>query len=211
MGNRLGETLLQQRRQRPRWPALITLTGGLVLMGALAFVSAGAFLASPPGTPVKADAIIALGGDSGYRAMEVGRLFRAGWAPRVLITGLEASPPESRSHYLNWRAMVLADSGVPPASMLFDAESVSSWDEAANTRKLMEARGWNRVLVVSDPPHLRRLDWTWRKAFAGSNLEYVLIAAPSAWWNADEWWRNEFAAKFVAQEVVKLAYYIVIR
>ena len=202
--------MLRQRRLRLRWLALIALPV-LVLIGALAFVRAGAFLASPRGAPVNADAIIALGGDSGYRAMEVGRLFKAGWAPRVLITGLEASPSASRNHYLNWRAMVLADSGVPRESMWFDTDSISSWDEAANTRKLMEARGWKRVLVVSDPPHLRRLHWTWHKAFAGSNLEYVLIAAPAAWWNADEWWRDEFAAKFVTQEVVKLAYYVVIR
>ncbi len=36
---------------------------------------------------------------------------------------------------------------------------------------MMEARGWRRVLVVSDPYHMRRLSWTWRRVFEGSGLE----------------------------------------
>jgi len=63
------------------------------------------------------------------------------------------------------------------------------------------------VLVVSDPPHLRRLDHVWGKVFAGSGIQYRLIAAPMEKWDAARWWSNEASAQYVVIEYIKLGYY----
>ena len=44
------------------------------------------------------------------------------------------------------------------------------WGEAITMRARMEAEGWRSVLVVSDPPHMLRLRYTWGSIFRGSNL-----------------------------------------
>ena len=85
--------------------------------------------------------------------------------------------------------------------------STNSWEEAVNTLRLMRERNWERVLVVSDPPHLRGLDWAWGKVFEGSGKEYRLIAAPLEGWDPERWWQNDASARFVVSEVKKLAYY----
>ena len=181
----------------------------LLVLSILAMRHAARFLEAPASPPVKADLMLVLGGDSGDRALTAGRLYAAGMAPRLLLTGLETSPREARQAYLHWRAQVLADAGVPPERIIYDEESGNSWEEAVNTRRLMEERGWRRVLVVSDPYHMRRLAWTWGKAFEGSALQYSLVATSPAFWKPDAWWRDERSGAAVIMEVIKLGYYLV--
>jgi uncharacterized SAM-binding protein YcdF (DUF218 family) len=184
--------------------------GALVLFAlasSFAFFQAGNFLDAPSQQPEKADLIIVLGGDNGGRSHKAAELYHQGFAPRVLLTGIEGGHVKTRSHHLNWRASFLVEQGVPENVLMFDALSASSWDEAVNTLHRMQSRNLKRVLVVSDPPHLRRLDWVWRKVFAGSGKEYRLVASSMEGWDATRWWRNEVSAQFVIMEYMKLAYY----
>lgn len=188
------------------WLAACALLG----MGAffLCFLGAGEFLAAPAKAPVKADLLVALGGDNGARANEVLELYRKGFAPRILLTG-EGVHSKTREHYLNWRARYLVDQGIPENAVLYDRRSASSWDEAVNTLQLMRAMKLDRVLVVSDPPHMRRLAWVWARVFAGSGKQYTLVASDLDNWDAGRWWRDSPNAQFVFAEYVKLAYYLV--
>jgi len=65
-----------------------------------------------------------------------------------------------------------------------------------------------RVLVVSDPPHMRRLSWIWGKVFEGSGKEFTLVACEMEGWDAARWWRISSHAQFVFSEYFKLAYYL---
>jgi uncharacterized SAM-binding protein YcdF (DUF218 family) len=173
----------------------------------LAVRHAGTFLEAGARPPVKSDLIVALGGELGERSEKVAELYRAGYAASILMTGFAGGPAEAREQYRHWRVRYLAAQGVPQAAVLIDAGANNSWEEAVNTLTLMQARGWTTVLVVSDPPHIRRLTWTWERVFAGSGKEYRLIAAPMRDWNADSWWRDERAGIFVVNEYLKMAYY----
>jgi len=144
--------------------------GAVVLGGA----ARGAFSRGAGFAAREADLMLVLGGDSGDRSLTAARLYAVGMAPRLLLTGLETGPREGRRAYLHWRAQILADAGVPPERLEYDAESGNSWRKRSTTRRLMEGRGWRRVLVVSDPYHMRRLSWTWGKAFEGSGLQFTL-------------------------------------
>lgn len=185
--------------------AVLLLIAALLVFG---FRSLGAWVAGAAAAPVRADLIVSLGGDDGHRVKKSAELFRAGYATSVLITGLEGSPVQERGHYLNWRAKALAAAGIAADSVLADATATNSFEEAQATLAVMRRQGWRKVLVVSDPPHMRRLDWAWGKVFAGSGLSYVLVASEPAWWDAAHWWRSERAGQFVLSEVVKLGYYV---
>jgi uncharacterized SAM-binding protein YcdF (DUF218 family) len=184
--------------------------GSLLGVAALvvAFLCAGHFLEAPAQEPVKADLLVALGGDNGARADKVLELYREKLGSRVLLTGPE-SHSKTRSAYLNFRARYLIEEGVPEAAILFDRRSVNSWEEASNTLGLMRTMKLNRVVVVSDPPHLRRLSWVWGKVFAGSGKEFILVASDMDDWDAAHWWRTSPNAQFVFGEYIKLAYYLV--
>ena len=188
------------------WLVATALVTGLL---AAAVFHAGRFLAAPASAPTKADVLVVLGGDGGDRVLTAVLDYARGFGTYVLVTGLEGGPPQVRPAYLHWRIQFLLDAGVPRDRILFDVESSNSWEEAVNTRRLMEAKGWRRVLVISDPTHMRRLSWAWNKAFAGSGLEYSLVATTPASWKADEWWRDERNGAAVIMEYIKLAYYLV--
>ncbi len=130
-------------------------------------------------------------------------------APKVLLTGLEGGHSKTRNAYLNWRARYLIDEGVPESAVLFDRRSASSWEEAVNTLRLMQSMKLERVLVVSDPPHMRRLLWVWARVFAGSGKAYTLVASDMEGWDATDWWRTSRNAQSVFGELIKLGYYLV--
>jgi len=185
--------------------AALALLGAAALLAA--FLGAGHFLEARAQKPVKADLIFALGGDNGARAARVLEIYREGLAPRILL-GAEGVHSKTRAAYLSWRARYLIDEGVPEKALLYDRRSANSWEEARNTLRLMEAMKLRRVLVVSDPPHLRRLSWVWGKVFAGSGREFVLVVSDMEGWDAARWWRTSPNAQFVFGEYIKLAYYL---
>jgi len=199
--------------KRPR-SSSIALMVSLSLIACLLWSGAhlGQWLAAPGMAPkpeaLRADLIVSLGGDAGARIETALALYKAGVAPFVLLTGKEGGSSAARAHVLEWReAMALAD-GVSRSAVLTDAVASNTWEEGLATRALMQQRGWTRVVVVSDPPHMRRVDWVWAKVFAGSGMSYRLVASEPAWWRPEAWWRDERSAAFVLMEVLKLGYYV---
>lgn len=182
---------------------------GAVAAAGIAFIvaSAGYWLEAPAQVPHRADAIVILGGDEGDRALRALELYRGGYAPTLVLTGLEygeAAPPAA----LTWRADFLEARGVPRSALRFEVDSKNSYTEATNILALMRQQGWSAVIVVSDPPHMRRLAWTWGRLFAGSGLDFVLVASNPQWWSPGDWWRDEKSGAFVIMEVIKLGYYV---
>src|SRR6516165_11587068 len=73
---------------------------------------AGYWLEAPGRPPEKANAIVVLGGDGGERSRRAQALYHEGYAPIIVLTGLEngsAVPPPR----LTWRADFLVAHGVP--------------------------------------------------------------------------------------------------
>jgi uncharacterized SAM-binding protein YcdF (DUF218 family) len=187
---------------------------GILLAFAIAAVAlvygisrAGYWLQAAAQAPVHADAIIVLGGNDGDRALRAFGLYKEGYAPKIVLTGLErgrASPPAN----LTWRAEYLIARGVPKSALRFEIYSENSYEEAENILELMKKQGWHTVIAVSDPPHMRRLAWTWHRVFKGSGLNYALVASAAQWWTPGEWWIDEHSGAFVITEYIKIAYYL---
>ena len=118
-----------------------------VAAGTIAFFQVGYFLEPPSQQPEKADLIVPLGGGSSNRVHKAAELYEQGLAPNVLLIGAGSNDAHTRPHSSDWRIRFLLEHGVPD-----------------NMLRLMRERNWRRVLVVSDPPHLRRLAWAWEKS-----------------------------------------------
>jgi uncharacterized SAM-binding protein YcdF (DUF218 family) len=175
------------------------------------FIKAGQLLVTDNSSPLKeADAIIILGGDSGSRSLNGLELYKKGYGRYILLTGIENGEPGAMDYYLNWRAQIFSNAGVERNNILFDKNSRNTWEEADNTFRLMQKLHWRHVIVVSDPPHMRRLKLVWDKVFKSPDLSYSLYPSTPTWWKADQWWSNETSAKFVFEEYLKLLYYFVV-
>ena len=191
------------------WILLSFAIAGAVAAAAVANAAAraGYWLEAPGQLPAPADAIIILGGNDGDRALRALALYRDGYAPKIVLTGLEhgnAAPPAN----LTWRAEFLVAQGVPRSALRLEVYSENSYEEATNVLALMRKQGWRTVIAVSDPPHMRRLAWTWGRVFKDSGLKYLLVASAADWWVPGRWWRDEHSGAFVITEYIKLGYYI---
>jgi DUF218 domain len=176
--------------------ALLCLAG-LVLTG---FLAAGHLLSFPAGVPRHVDAVVVLAGDGVLSATRYARgrdLVLAGYSERLILT----YPSDAEFNDTQVRDMNVRIVAFMPAS--------GSWPEAVAVRKRMQAEGLQSVMVVSDPPHMLRLLYTWGSIFRGTGLDYTLVATKPPWWSGWCWWCNPDALGFVGSEVLKLGYYLV--
>jgi len=181
----------------------------LALMAALGIygvVRAPYFLTSPGKPAVRADAAFVLGGSAGDRELQAAEVYRQGLVRTFVMTGMEDMIPEAELLELHWRAHLLKRAGIPAESIVIDAFSTNSDDEAFIGLKLARERGWKRVLVLSDPPHMRRLSLIWGRAFAGSGIELHFVPSHPKWWVPERWWTSRKSAQFLVSEYIKLVY-----
>jgi uncharacterized SAM-binding protein YcdF (DUF218 family) len=188
--------------------AFAAVVAGIALAAIWLLTQAGYYLERPAQAPEHADLVVILGGGSGERHLKAIALYKAGYAGRVLLTGMENGLAAVRPHYLTWHEQVLADGGVRRDALVLDSRSENTMEEALNTRDLMLGKGWRKVLVVTDAPHARRVAWAWRKAFDGTTLEYRIVSSSAKWWHPGRWWAHDKSAQAVITEYIKLVYYV---
>jgi uncharacterized SAM-binding protein YcdF (DUF218 family) len=150
----------------------------------------------------KADAIVAISGDSGERADTAITLWKAGWAPIIVFSGASIDP-ESVSSAEIMRREALRQ-GVPEAATLVEPASATTEENAAEVAKLMVERNIRSAILVTSPYHQRRAAFEFGRAFEASGLTFRNYPARDPEWNAFLWWRQEPARSRTLLELVKL-------
>lgn len=91
-------------------------------------------------------------------------LYKRGVAPFLIFTGGVGTfaPAESQA-----AALLARRHGVPPGAILLEETSTSTWENIGQAARICRARGWTRVIVVSDPYHL----WRARRNFKSVGIE----------------------------------------
>ncbi|HEY0180357.1 MAG TPA: YdcF family protein [Dokdonella sp.] len=127
-----------------------------------------------------ADAIVVLGGGvegpregwregphlggAADRVWFAARLFAAGRAPRLILTGGAGLPAYADGPEAEAMAQFARDLGVPDDALLLERESRTTAENAAYVRRLMDQHGIARVLLVTSALHMPRALATFRKA-----------------------------------------------
>jgi len=104
-------------------------------------------LLSVTGGPKRADVIVLLGGDTGGRVVRALELYKAGGAPKILITG-----------YGDWSMNrdYLLRAGVKSNALIIEPRSRTTKENAEFSSELMKARGMNSAILVTSWYHSRR-------------------------------------------------------
>ena len=82
-------------------------------------------------------------------------LYRGGFAPALILSGGLGRYPPTEAEMMR---RVAAGAGVPPEALVLEDTSHSTEENLANAKALMDARGWHRAVIVSDPFHLLRAE-----------------------------------------------------
>ncbi len=125
----------------------------------------------PKGELPVADAIVVLGGgtrspayprpdvdlnDAGDRVWYGATLYRAGKAPKIIVSGgriewLGSGNPESED-----LTKLLVTMGVPKADIIPESKSYNTYENAVNVKKILDAEKFKTILLVTSAMHMPR-------------------------------------------------------
>ena len=120
----------------------------------------GGFMHSPSVTHTRGEFT-----EAGDRLVEGLRLYRAGKAPLILVSGGEV-PGLGKATQTEAEAarVLLLDLGVPDSAILVEKQSKSTEENATFSRDMLAQRGIKRALLVTSAAHMPRAVGVFRKA-----------------------------------------------
>lgn len=165
-------------------------------------------------SPREADYALVLGGDENIRPFVAAALWRTGFVRRVLVSRTVNSPAvregwELPVHEIIRRVLVVR--GVPESAIVvFDTPAATTRGEAANLARYLERHPAATVLVVTSDFHTRRARWIVRKSLGRRAAQATMISAPTEAFRLDSWWRSQAGIRYVVNEYLRLAGYVVL-
>jgi uncharacterized SAM-binding protein YcdF (DUF218 family) len=187
---------------------VLLLTGLVaVLFLYLGLRAAGAYLIS--GDRLKeVDAVVVLGGGDEQRVAQAVQLVLDQYGHWLIIT----EPGEVKPGQGPGSQAVISlavDGGLSPFAIIVTPEiSTSTYDEARAVLALMQDRGFQSVLVVTDPYHTQRTGLIFRDAFRGSGLSVRIYPVQNHWYRSDRWFFKSQGWGATVREYAKLAGYL---
>ena len=173
------------------------------LVALVGLLSVGSFLRAAD-EPRKADAIVALSGDtSGARAAKAVELYRAGHAPVIIFSGASVDPSSAPSAELMAREAIAL--GVPRDAIVVEPLARTTEDNARLVREVMVQRGYRSALLVTSGYHERRAALAFSRAFEGSGLSFSNAPAADPDWDPVLWWMHADERELTLVELGKLA------
>jgi uncharacterized SAM-binding protein YcdF (DUF218 family) len=198
--------------QRPRRTRRIALAV-LALLGLCAFLFAffvGRWLVVEDPLE-KAQAIVVLSGGMPIRAIEAGKLYREGYAPKIWLThsmepgaALEAIgvPYIGEDAY---DVRILVHEGVPAEAIsVLQPPIFNTADEISDIAAALGREDGKTVIIVTSKVHTRRARILWRK-LAANRGEAIVRAATDDPFDPAHWWRTTRDALDVVRELLGIA------
>lgn len=139
-------------------------------VGVLALTAWGAFLLQPRADdPVRADAVVMLAGADDGRHLYARDLVEAGYADTLLV-----SNPGGNSEKVARRLCTGPARPSGAEVVCFSPDPRTTWGEAQSVAAIARARGWERILVVTNRPHTLRAG-TWMRGATGLDVRMTPI------------------------------------
>ena len=142
--------------------------------------------------PQKSDIIIVLGGSLRDRVAYGAKLYQSGYADKVLLCG----------GYMKQQALSL---GIPESSILVEDQSMTTFENAKYSLKIVQAQGYKSAAVVTHPYHTRRAGIIFAQFFKGIDLTICPIPYDPAM--THNWWKDSSPTRFVISEYLKLVWH----
>jgi uncharacterized SAM-binding protein YcdF (DUF218 family) len=156
----------------------------------------------------RASAILVLGGDPPFRAVEAGAVYRRGLAPEVWLVRRVRPTADAAFARLGIKVsgepttdrLVLERVGVPSSVIrLLPRPAVNTTQELRVAGEELRRLGARRLIVVTSKAHSRRVRATWHVLFP--DLDARIRVASDDPYDGRYWWRRTHDALAVSREV----------
>jgi len=154
----------------------------------------------------KADAILVLAGDAnGERTAQAVALYKAGWAPKIIMSGGPAVWNLTYAQNMRNQAQFL---GVQPKDIFIQDKSESTYEDIKYSLPLLENMGMKKLILVSSPYHMRRMTLVARKMYNPKGIKVIPYPVQNAKWKADKWWTRHEDTQLVIWEYMAMIEYL---
>ncbi len=178
---------------------LATIVVGFLLV---IFLGLGFFL-SPQDNLQKADAIVVIsGGRTTTRAQKGIQLFQQGYAPRLILSGAALDDGPSNARAMHDQAIA---AGIPEQDIVVDEDSQNTYQNAVDTKHILQHLGAHSILLVTSPYHQLRADMTFRSVL-GPDYTVSGVSAFDDRWSKSGWWQSGFAFNISLSELYKVVF-----
>ena len=174
-----------------RTAILVLLTAAMIVV--VACFHPQTFLCIDSGE-VRGDVLVVLGGGVHDRPARAADLYSRQDAPAIILTG-------AGDELINWR--ILHDAGVPGKAIQIENKSLTTQENALNTIKLLRARHFHRIILVTSWYHSRRA----LKTFEHYAPDLTFYSRPSYFALARIDWNKFWTGHRAHLEFMKLAGY----
>jgi uncharacterized SAM-binding protein YcdF (DUF218 family) len=154
-----------------------------------------------------ADVIHVISGPD-YRTEYGIQLYQQGYGKQLFFTGGWCTL-HNEYHGLRGERLALEQGVKPEAIQIDDSTIKSTYEEALRLKEFIDnsSQPIHSIIVVSDPFHMWRARWTYRKIF-GNQMEILMAPVPFEMTPFQrQWWTNFESRQMVKEEYVKIAYY----
>lgn len=200
-------------RRRARWKLVVFALAALLLAVGLWRVGHIVVHVDPL---QHADAIYVLGGSRVERALEARDLYKAGWAPRIVISqgGRENAEVflESQGIHVETEGEVARDAlvdrlGVPASAVtVLDAPVDNTAQESAVIRPHVLQNHWTSLIAVCDCASTRRVGFALRRALP-PGITVIVRCSRHDGYDPDRWWSSRARIRETYYELPKLLMY----
>jgi uncharacterized SAM-binding protein YcdF (DUF218 family) len=163
-------------------------------------------------TPHAADFCLVLSGDFESRPFAAAALYRKGFIHRgIWLTQIAPDTifPQGFDSETAARR-ILEATGVPGGNIsVLEGQCATTFDEAQALKRQLAKYPDATVAVVTSDYHTRRSRWVFRQVIGDAADRLQFVAAPTDYFNADNWWRVEEGIASYPKEFFKLPFYYI--
>ena len=153
----------------------------------------------------KSDLILVLAGDNnGERVIEGVRLYKLGYAPKMLMSGGPLGWQLTAAQNMKKQAQA---SGVPGQAILLQNKSESTLEDALFSLSIVKKHTFKSVILVTSPTHTRRSAKVFKKIFSKHAIKIIVRPAQKSIFSLDKWWTRHEDTQLVVWEYVSLVFY----
>jgi hypothetical protein len=157
--------------------------------------------------PSKADAIVVFGGDwNGYRVKKALSLYREKFSNIIILNEDSQIDVVENGVKLKTETAYLLHHNISENQILYLHHAGNTMYELRALKKIAQKYGFKKLLLISAPPHLRRLKILAHDAaeFHKSNISLIFTGSDAPWWHKKEWYNHRASRTFVISETIKI-------
>ena len=153
----------------------------------------------------KVDCLVVLSGDvNGERVAQAVKLYKSGWADKILMTG---GPLAWKLSSAEWMKKQAISSGVPVERILIEGKARSTYENAKESLRPLKDLKVDSIILVTSPTHSRRALSVYNKIFGKENIVVFSYPVVESEFVLSKWWTRHEDTQKVIWEYVSLVYY----